>query len=340
MVEWRTRITKAAELFASRSGGPKFGLEASLTDALLVRTGGKCSATLPPLPDQVGFMRGVLLLSGPSQELHWWRPHPAAFARRDAHPNAEFVVRKAIAGNLWLHHSSTRFHSIPKLDANGTSKKGTNESTPVDRGISVWLLFNVWYTQPMDSAVPVREARANLHANPPAKRATKSAQAVGLHPRHESGELQNAASMLQGAAKRLKLGAPINGASMHGDAKAADDRRDASYAWAADCVPPAAASNVPFETRRRSALGGADDAAIETEQRVVHEALQSVARVAIAHSTELSASMPSLAVRRIVHWALPPRGALPPQPGAQVRRAGTLRTLGWRRERRRRRRQR
>ena len=74
-------VRRAVQSYARRSGVAKpvaKHLHVTLSDVVGERTGGACTPSLPPRLSTAGFLLGTLLVSGPTQRIRWWQPHPAA----------------------------------------------------------------------------------------------------------------------------------------------------------------------------------------------------------------------------------------------------------------------
>lgn len=139
-------VRRAVQSYARRSGVAKpvaKRLHVTLSDVVGERTGGACTPSLPPRLSTAGFLLGTLLVSGPTQRIRWWRPHPAAAPDlwRAAPPDsAALLVEPA---SLLLHHVSMRHHAEPATDSTGTP--------------ALWIRFLVWCALP-DGAPPPRAA--------------------------------------------------------------------------------------------------------------------------------------------------------------------------------------
>ena len=134
-------VQRALQAYARSSGVPKpttVRLFVTLSDAASERTGGLCTPTLPPRLGSEGFIRGTMLISGPTHRIHWWQPHPAAAVAADA-TSAEQRTTLLEPGGLLLHHTSLRYRAEPAV-------------APQSAGASLWLRFLVWATLPEPGA--------------------------------------------------------------------------------------------------------------------------------------------------------------------------------------------
>ena len=128
-------VRRAVQSYARRSGVAKpvaKRLHVTLSDVVGERTGGSCTPSLPPRLSTAGFLLGTLLVSGPTQRIRWWPPHPAAAAYLwpDAPPDSAALSRDAALqtgrleaaaylepASLLLHHVSMRHHAEPANDS-------------------------------------------------------------------------------------------------------------------------------------------------------------------------------------------------------------------------------
>ena len=301
---WRTAVSQAADDFAmsaahaarkrlsryrTRNGAVVLdpsvvahedyaGTQASITDAVVLRTGGRCPSTLPPpvLAGSSGFLRGVHLVSGPSQLVRWWRPHPAYFgqdANSTVHP-----------GSLWLQHASVSFDAAT----------ANTDASAVHKGsVAMWVLFHVWFTH-----LPVtrsgeesqsRIARGEVH----------TLWRVPIVSRTDE-TLRGIASTLLKSVKRGMLSSPY---------PRLNSRRPADA-----CSREAQSTGIRWGNATEGD-GGGDGG--EGEAAIARDTLAALAHAAEAAGAELQPSMPPLVVVSIVHWRLLPRAAWPPQPAAR-----------------------
>ena len=252
---------------------------ATITDALIVRTGGgQCpSVLLPPAAaGSTGFIRGLHYLSGPAQRVRWWRPHPAYLGE-------DLVNATLRPGSLWLHHASLQFDA---RTSDGTSADSAESSSG-----SVWALFYVWFAHPPPTALappPSGRTRGSLHTMwqvPILSRADKP--------------LRLAAAKLHEAATREKL------PSLRGDTAASG-----SATYGGECSLPARAQPLRIPCDQACEGGKCDgdsESSIEASLRFVIET---------AKRETLLAGLSQLHVHRAIHWQLPPRATFPPQPAA------------------------
>ena len=113
-------VRRAVQSYARRSGVAKpvaKRLHVTLSDVVGERTGGSCTPSLPPRLSTAGFLLGTLLVSGPTQRIRWWPPHPAAAAYLwpDAPPDSAALLLEP--ASLLLHHVSMRHHAEPADDS-------------------------------------------------------------------------------------------------------------------------------------------------------------------------------------------------------------------------------
>ena len=101
-------VRRAVQSYARRSGvAMAKRLHVTLSDVVGERTGGSCTPSLPPRLSTAGFLLGTLLVSGPTQRIRWWPPHPAAavYLWPDAPPDSAALL-------LELTDSASRHTSI------------------------------------------------------------------------------------------------------------------------------------------------------------------------------------------------------------------------------------
>lgn len=302
---WRSAVTEAAKNFASQNaaesrvrlararGHADAVLDSSidaladttrlsvvLTDATIVRTGGDCPSVLlpPPSAGSTGFIRFVQLLSGPAQRLRWWRPHPA-------YPGQD-VNTTVHTGSLWVHHARSHFDAAA--------------AAPVDAGAAaVWAIGYLWFAP----------SNKNPAARSPALRTQGTVHTLWEVPTISAADaaLWRAAAVLWNATKRGALPEPKE--TRDSGSRVEDE---------ADCVrePRAQPVRLAVVSSEGKGDGNGGDGGDGQGGDSVESALRSVMDAAVSHATAIHPSLPPLHVTRIMHWRLPPRIALPPQPAA------------------------